>query len=643
MTVSGPRSLVIAGTLASALAAVALAQAPAPAAPPPPTADDVLGHVELTIGWYQQVTTAEQSGDLAGDLVSRGRLQQTAVEALQLGFEYARAQAALLRASQTAAPEPPAGRSTSNIEQLNTRLAQRVAALQTRLTDLETSLAHATAKTRASLVAERDAVTSQLQLVKAIQGSVEQIARFAAASQASEAATDSLTAQIDALQRTLPEARRAPAAAAASTQPAGSAVSRATPSVPAAPLAAAQPAFQPESAGIVALATELLRMQTGRRQLAALLRKSDALTESIEQRRAPLGRGIRDLMRQAGASSTAPGDSDQLSQKELQAAVARVKQISTAIVPLGEQGIAVDAARATVLEARTDLTERAAETARYLAIRLVLLLAAIAVVLVVSEVWRRATFRYLRDVRRRRQFLLVRRVVVAAAITLVLVGGFVSQIGTLATYAGFVTAGVAVALQNVILAVVAYFFLIGRYGVRVGDRVTIGGVTGSVIEIGLVRIYLMELAAPDWIPTGRIVVFSNAVLFQPQALFKQVPGVDYGWHTVTLTVAPTADLTRAERDISAAVTGVFEDYRGAIERQHATMQESVNVQTPEPKPDVQIKVTEDGLAMLVRYPVERSRATEMDNRIMTAIRDAVAKAPGIPLAAAGAPRLQEPS
>jgi hypothetical protein len=31
---------------------------------------------------------------------------------------------------------------------------------------------------------------------------------------------------------------------------------------------------------------------------------------------------------------------------------------------------------------------------------------------------------------------------------------------------------------------------------------TIAGVTGSVVEIGLVRIYLMELAGPDFRPTG---------------------------------------------------------------------------------------------------------------------------------------------
>jgi len=66
--------------------------------------------------------------------------------------------------------------------------------------------------------------------------------------------------------------------------------------------------------------------------------------------------------------------------------------------------------------------------------------------------------------------------------------------------------------------------------VRVGDRVTLAGVTGRVVEIGLARIYMMELAGPQLRSSGRMVVLSNAVLFQPTALFKQLPGSDFYWH-----------------------------------------------------------------------------------------------------------------
>ena len=76
-------------------------------------------------------------------------------------------------------------------------------------------------------------------------------------------------------------------------------------------------------------------------------------------------------------------------------------------------------------------------------------------------------------------------------------------------------AGLAVAMQSVLVSVVGYFFLIGKYGIRVGDRVQIGNVTGDVIEMGLVRLHLMELSgAGPMSPTGRVVAFANSIIFQ---------------------------------------------------------------------------------------------------------------------------------
>src|SRR5438105_13313438 len=136
---------------------------------------------------------------------------------------------------------------------------------------------------------------------------------------------------------------------------------------------------------------------------------------------------------------------------------------------------------------------------RSLAVRAALLVALIGLLLGGSELWRRATFRYVRDLRRRQVSLLVRRIMVTAAVSIAVIFSLVSEIGSLATFAGFITAGLAVALQNVILSVAAYFFLIGKYGLRVGARVQIGNVLGDVLDIGLVRLHVMESGA-DGLP-----------------------------------------------------------------------------------------------------------------------------------------------
>jgi small-conductance mechanosensitive channel len=202
--------------------------------------------------------------------------------------------------------------------------------------------------------------------------------------------------------------------------------------------------------------------------------------------------------------------------------------------------------------------------------------------------------------------------------------GFVTEFGSLATYAGFVTAGVAVALQNPILSVVGYFFLIGRYGFRVGDRVTISGVTGDVLDIGLVRIYLMEVSGPasDAHATGRIVVFANAVVFQPAALYKQMPGIQYVWHAATLTLAPDTDFQLAESKLNEAVAAVYEEYRAKIEDEYARLQQTVDVHLSVPRPESRMQFAEDGVQFTVRYAAEMKQAYATDERVLKALSDA---------------------
>jgi small-conductance mechanosensitive channel len=175
----------------------------------------------------------------------------------------------------------------------------------------------------------------------------------------------------------------------------------------------------------------------------------------------------------------------------------------------------------------------------------------------------------------------------------------------------------------VILAVVAYFFLIGRYGVRVGDRVTIAGVTGRVVDVSLFRIYLLELVGPDLHSTGRMVVLSNAVLFQPTAFFKQIPGAEYLWHSVTLTIVATADVEKAYSGLDAAANKVYDTYRAAIQRQHDLAQRFIEFETAAPVPEVRVRLTDNGLECVVRYPVVPEKSARIDQQMLEALRKAL--------------------
>jgi small-conductance mechanosensitive channel len=247
-----------------------------------------------------------------------------------------------------------------------------------------------------------------------------------------------------------------------------------------------------------------------------------------------------------------------------------------------------------------------------------------------SEIWRKATFRYVRESRRRHQLLLLRRFVTGILLAMVLLLGFVSEFGSLATFAGFLTAGIAVALQTIILSVAAYFFLLGRHGIRVGDRISVSGVTGDVIDVGLVRLSLMELggSGSDVHPTGRLVVVSNSVLFQG-TLFKQIPGTAYSWHELAIRLPNGSDYEMAESKMLEAVNSVYSQYRQSLEQQQQVLEGLMAISTSVPVPQTSLQLAENGLDLIVRYPVVLHRETEIDNQVAKKIVDVLNSDPAL--------------
>lgn len=560
---------------------------------------------------------------------------------------------------------PPKGGSGSaatqrqSLADASARIAGRMMQLQAQLAELDARLAHAPVRSRAALRAQRDQLAAALALEREVQTTIDQLQRFQSSLPALQGSgAKDLLGQIADLERTVPELRESGSAettGAGSSSPASSAsgAGRAGAAQGAASTAAASGAaasaagaaqaanFHPESAGIIALISEWISLHGADNQLDGMLKSTDALVKGLDALRAPLLAQARTLVREDthGVDSTDPAELE-ASRRALEAAAARFKELAAVLVPLGDQSFVLDSARSTVAEWRDALHARIGAVAWNLLVRLAIVGTLIVAVLVISEVWRRAAFKYLHDSRRRSQFQTLRRVIIGILLAVVILFALVEQLGSLATYVGFVTAGLAVALQNVILSIVGYFFLIGRYGVRVGDRITLAGVTGRVVDIGLIRIYLMELAGADLHSTGRIVVLSNSVLFQPQALFKQIPGADYLWHTISLTLAPSIDVQAAQQRLKSTADEVFEHYRASIEAQHAAVRRLVDFDTSAPCPEVRVRFVEHGWQFDVRYPVHAEQAARIDQRMLKAVREAVTGAEQFPVADAGTPVLK---
>jgi small-conductance mechanosensitive channel len=259
---------------------------------------------------------------------------------------------------------------------------------------------------------------------------------------------------------------------------------------------------------------------------------------------------------------------------------------------------------------------------RSLLIRAAFIAGALVLLALASQLWGRATVRYVSDLRRRRQLLVVRRVVIGFVGGLILIFGFVTQFSSLATFAGFISAGIAVGLQTILLSVAAYFFIIGRYGVRVGDRITVAGVTGTVIEVGIARFYMMELVGTgtELHSTGRVAVFANSVLFQTGTpLYKQLPGTEYAWHELTAKLKPEADAEAVSKAICDIIDGVYQTYKAEIESQQHQIESWMGAPVDRPGVDSHLRMVEEGLQIAILFPVQIAAAAKTDAAIAAAI------------------------
>jgi small-conductance mechanosensitive channel len=600
------------------------AQPPAAGAP-----EDIISFLNQTIVWSRQLAAEQQLVNEPSDALFLNDSRQLANQIVRLAFDYARARAQSLanRTDEGGTSQTQAAQSQYQrlIDSAN-KADQQVKSLQKELDGFHQQLLTATGRKRTTLQAVISETEGELELFQTRRDTLRNMLQFAATTTSSGLGSGNLVSQVEELARTVP-------ASSASGKEAPEA--NPVPNSSASPAVVASRERKEAPTGILSLTTDLFSLRRKVRILDDNLRQTEALAQSSSNLRAPLVTKVRELTQKGDDVAGQPDSQDPTvlaqQRKDLDSLTTQFKQVSASLLPLGKQTILLDVYKRSTTNWRNAVESQYEAELKGLLLRLAALGLILGVVLGVSELWKRATFRYITDTRRRYQFLLIRRIVLWSLIAIIVATAFASELGAITTFAGLMTAGIAVALQNVILSIAGYFFLIGKYGVRVGDRVNINGVTGDVVDIGLVRLQLMELTGgPAPLPTGRVVAFSNAVVFQAgSGMFKQIPGTNFLWHEITLTLDPKTNYRQVEQRMMEAVNKVFAEYRDKMELQRRNVERSLNSTLAAFAPESRLHLTQTSLEVVIRYPVEMTNAGEIDNRVTRAILEALELDPNL--------------
>ena len=583
------------------------------------TAEQVIQILDQSVDWYRTLGAQQQNATQPSDLLILFANRQTADQVVDLALEIARANAELLSSEASAVQNLPDASSSRSLNQQQSQLDAQRASIEAEIAGLKEP--GGSAKDKNNVSSKRVELQGELAMVAARRNLLDTMTEFTDQNNPKQASVNALKTHISAIAATLPTLSQTPGSSASQTAgaPAGASLG---------------------GTSVTGIDTKTAVTRSGIWDLgvtAINLRKKIKSIELVDQHTASLAKtflGVSDfpvkqLKAYAARSDALAAQADGANGAALVALRAQFdtlawlfKQTSAILLPLSKEQVLLSQYRHNLASWKEATQREYDEALRALGVRLGILAAILTAVFLLAEIWRRAVNRYAHEPRRRYQLLLVRRIVMWTAIIVIVGLSFATQISTFATFAGLLTAGVAVAMQSVLVSVVGYFFLIGKYGIRVGDRIQIGTVVGEVIDIGLVRMHLMELHTNGPLgPTGRVVAFANLIVFQASGgLFKQIPGVNIAWHEITVSLPRVADYAALKQQLLTAIGNVVNEYRDEIVRQTKEVERSTaTAPADDAAAQVQMHLEDGRMVALIRYPVHLQHAAEMDERVSSEI------------------------
>jgi small-conductance mechanosensitive channel len=561
----------------------------------------------------------QQNASQPGDVLILYANRQIADKVVELAIELARADAELLSSEANAAQSNADKSALAAFNQQRAQLESQHQSIQQEIAADRQKLP-AGGRDSKGLADKLSELQGELAMNAARANLLDTMGEFIIQRDPKSADAEALKAHIDAIAASTPLAGSAPA-------PTASTAASAAASSAAAPVPLSQGADKSKVRdGIGDLAKNVFDLRNKIKAIEVIDSRSkeleDVFRKYSEAPRTRLQSYSAASEALASAADSANGVALQQLRGQFDTLAWLFKQTSSILLPLSKEAVLLQQYRHNLDSWRAATRSQYLDAWKVLAVRLGIVLGLLAAVLVVAEVWRRAVLRYVREPRRRYQLLLVRAILMWVLIVAIVGLSFVTEISSFATFAGLITAGVAVAMQSVLVSIVGYFFLIGKYGIRVGDRVQIGNVVGEVMDLGLVRMHLMEFHDQGPLgPTGRVVAFPNLIVFQATGgLFKQMPGVNLSWHEITLPLPVVSDYAALKARLLAAVRGVTKEYRREIERQSKEIRGmSVSGGGADAEPRVQMHIVDGHMQAQIGYPVHSQNAAEIDEQVSQAL------------------------
>jgi small-conductance mechanosensitive channel len=261
------------------------------------------------------------------------------------------------------------------------------------------------------------------------------------------------------------------------------------------------------------------------------------------------------------------------------------------------------------------------------------LLGMIAAVFIVAYFIKKIPKRFVKEEKSAHYFRKLIGFVAWSIVILMAIFDIAGGIGSISAVIGLAGAGLAIALQDPIVSLVGWFLIVGRYGISVGDRIEINNVRGDVIDVGMLRIAVMEVG--NWLSgeqsTGRMVFFPNSFIFKGH-FFNYSMANSFIWDEIHVLVTYESQWKKACDLILKAAKEASQEVVERARMSQDQLARRFNVNLGNLESYAYVTIADSGVDLVLRYLSEIKQRRVMHDRICREILDAFEKEPAIKLA-----------
>jgi small-conductance mechanosensitive channel len=277
-------------------------------------------------------------------------------------------------------------------------------------------------------------------------------------------------------------------------------------------------------------------------------------------------------------------------------------------------------------------TEESNDSLFRVANRIGIVLALVLAILVLSHYLKKLPYKFTREGKNLYYFRKLISFTSGLLIAVIVVLNFMGDFGGLTAVVGLAGAGLAIALKDPIVSLVGWFLIVGRFGISVGDRVEINQVKGDVIDIGLLRITVLEVG--NWVgaeqSTGRVVFFPNSFIFQSH-YFNYSTGNSFIWDEIRFTVTYESDWKRAREILEEVAKRASQAFVEAAKKSQAQLERQFHINLGTLTPYVYVSIANNGVDLVLRYLTGIHKRRSTQDQICQEILEAFGSEPGIEL------------